>query len=748
MNPASSSSLWVSAIVLLAVEVALIIAVASALDHRCFSSFWRRSFWQTALVSLFVVMVFELSGLGRALMAWTAPRPASISADQMSSSVFVQGVDPMNLTGEENRVAAAVLPSDFSTPRPLEPVITTLAGVWMSGVIGLLAWFGLGRWRLRRWRRQSRAITDQALLRLIRSLCDQWNLHGRLRIWESPGLAGPVAFGLIHPQLALPVGFATDFSLEEQEVMLAHELAHLTGRDPIWYVLADLSVTLLWWHPLAWWARRRFHFASECVADEASALLEDGPERLAECLVKMGRRLSRPTASWRLEMVGSGFRSALGRRVQRLLEMQPAQKRPVADRPLWVSFRIAGPIALSLAVFGGTWWAQPATSAPPNFRQAWHSSPVGLLFAQLAPAAGNDPPAASPASAAGAPATPPGQSLPTAPAKAEVDKAPGTERPLKTTWFRVDPNTLLTRLRKMAVLPGTQEPVPGTNDTAVILEAMRGAFDGVGVSLEPPRRIYFNDRVGLLMVRVPEEEMKFVENLIGMLTDTPPQVTIEVEMIKMSRDQAEQLQADWRRLWPNVVMQQPKTTGAERGKQIQWKALLTNPQFQSARRTLSQRRDTERVLFPKITTLSDRQAQLSSGREAQARTNLVIDLVPIVRSDGYTIDLTAIVVTPDVLGFELESEKKTFDTIDPNVSWPPIGAPTLEPVYARAIANGRVWDGQTMVVATAAEKDRPSATDPRVWLFFITPTVIDPAGNRVFNEDELRFAQEWVPPQH
>jgi general secretion pathway protein D len=32
-------------------------------------------------------------------------------------------------------------------------------------------------------------------------------------------------------------------------------------------------------------------------------------------------------------------------------------------------------------------------------------------------------------------------------------------------------------------------------------------------------------------------------------------------------------------------------------------------------------------------------------------------------------------------------------------------------------------------------------------MIFVTPTIVDPAGNRVHSDDELPFAQNAVPPQ-
>ena len=110
---------------------------------------------------------------------------------------------------------------------------------------------------------------------------------------ELPRLAGPVAFGSIRPTVALPESFACDFEPASQDAMLAHELAHLAAGDPAWQCLADLVAAVLWWHPLVWWSRGRLEAASES-ADEASLLVENGPNVLAECLVKLGGRLAQP----------------------------------------------------------------------------------------------------------------------------------------------------------------------------------------------------------------------------------------------------------------------------------------------------------------------------------------------------------------------------------------------------------------------------------------------------------------------
>jgi general secretion pathway protein D len=85
-------------------------------------------------------------------------------------------------------------------------------------------------------------------------------------------------------------------------------------------------------------------------------------------------------------------------------------------------------------------------------------------------------------------------------------------------------------------------------------------------------------------------------------------------------------------------------------------------------------------------------------------------------------------------------------------------------------ATNNVYDGQTLVLGglvseqiTAFKDKVPVLGDlplvgglfrsesknaqKRNLLFFITPTIIDPAGNRVHSADEMPFSQDRIPPQ-
>jgi len=205
------------------------------------------------------------------------------------------------------------------------------AVAWGLGCLFALSFVVAGQVSLFRFGRRIRTLDDVVLRRRIDRLAERIGLPSTVRLMESQQVATPVAFGTFSPTLVLPPGFTDDFDTTPQEAMLAHELAHLAARDSAWHLLARLLCAALWWHPAAWLLRRRLQIASEAAADEASLLVPDGPRRLADCLVEMGRRLARPRPAAWLQVTGDGYRSDLGKRVVRLLGLEgtawPAPRR-------------------------------------------------------------------------------------------------------------------------------------------------------------------------------------------------------------------------------------------------------------------------------------------------------------------------------------------------------------------------------------------------------------------------------------
>jgi len=148
-------------------------------------------------------------------------------------------------------------------------------------------------------------------------------------------------------------------------------------------------------------------------------------------------------------------------------------------------------------------------------------------------------------------------------------------------------------------------------------------------------------------------------------------------------------------------------------------------------------------------------------------TGPVLDVVPYVLSDGYTINLTLI---PSFLQFNGYDTPPTLPNVTSglNVVQLPIVLPDF--TIRQVVTTVNVWDNQTVVLGglisstTSSTKDKvpiigdlplvgrlfqsqSKATTKKNLMIFVTATIIDPAGNRVHSDDELPFAQTAIPLQ-
>jgi beta-lactamase regulating signal transducer with metallopeptidase domain len=266
---------------------------------------------------------------------------------------------------------------------------------WVFGTMLVIARVALGRWLFSFCVRRQ-PVSDPALQAEAAAVAASLGLRRPVRLTETAGLAGPIAFGIWRPGISLPPGFASRFNAGQRRAMLAHELAHLQARDPLWQLCVDLIAAWLWWHPFAWVARSCLRAATETAADEASLVIENGPDALAESLVALGSTVAglRPGA-W-LGVAAGHYQSGLGRRVARLMSLRGRRWRPVG-RGRARAVRLLGALAAAVSVLVLAVVMQPE---PPGGRArgAFRESLLGAALIAL--------PHAKPASAnpEGAPA--------------------------------------------------------------------------------------------------------------------------------------------------------------------------------------------------------------------------------------------------------------------------------------------------------------------------------------------------------
>ena len=65
--------------------------------------------------------------------------------------------------------------------------------------------------------------------------------------------AAPSLLGIVRPLILLPPAALSGWSVEQLEMVLLHELAHLRRWDNLVNLLQRVLESLLFFHPVVWW---------------------------------------------------------------------------------------------------------------------------------------------------------------------------------------------------------------------------------------------------------------------------------------------------------------------------------------------------------------------------------------------------------------------------------------------------------------------------------------------------------------
>jgi general secretion pathway protein D len=234
--------------------------------------------------------------------------------------------------------------------------------------------------------------------------------------------------------------------------------------------------------------------------------------------------------------------------------------------------------------------------------------------------------------------------------------------------------------------------------------------------------------------------------------------------------------------------------------------ILTDPQFRVVIRALEQRSGVDVLDASRVTTQSGRQAQMqvvevptivtgvNQGFNQQQAAGLTgqgggigigqnfavqtvplgpsLDVIPYVSADGYTVQMTMLPTVMEFLGYDDPGDFVAQAQVVGGTAGTVLRAALPLPrMRVRQVATTAVvWDGQTVVLGGLLSEDvrkkkdkvpvlgdipllgrlfrsETSSSLKKNLVIFVTPTIIDPAGNRVHTPDNLPYDPNTIPPQ-
>lgn len=190
---------------------------------------------------------------------------------------------------------------------------------WIGGSALLLARLALARRKLFRRLAGRNLVVGGRMTEILAALRMAGTVKRSVRLSRSDAIRSPIA--LSGNEICVPLRAFRDLSEDQQESMLAHELAHLVRDDSRWLILAGCIQALFFFQPLNRVARNGLQEEAEYLCDDWAVRHTGRRLGLARCLAAVAGWLKE---SERLTLVpGMATRpSALVTRVRRLCDDQ------------------------------------------------------------------------------------------------------------------------------------------------------------------------------------------------------------------------------------------------------------------------------------------------------------------------------------------------------------------------------------------------------------------------------------------
>ncbi len=357
-----------STVLLLAVWLTIVLV-------RGLSDTAREQLWKTAVVGGLLTASWQVAtdapGLAGHIVVQSTPGPNAALPAAQAATPPRSSAAPANAPVRPPSPPSAGAAPNPATRDPMTVLMLLYGGVVLVGLTQLAH----RRWLLHRWLRDRKLIVDGPLpLQLLR-LTERAGLRRAVRLTESARLNTPIAFGIGQPEICIPARARTELDVEQQEAMLAHELAHLAHGDPQWLLAREILQRVLFWQPLLWVAARQLDRLAEYRCD-AWASRHAPRVPLAQCLVEVAGWLRPADRAPAGAPAMATPRSMLRQRVDRILAEPGAAPRRGDGRGLGLLLLIT----VALALPSASWGRSQTAPVPAEHNDAPDplSLPVGL----------------------------------------------------------------------------------------------------------------------------------------------------------------------------------------------------------------------------------------------------------------------------------------------------------------------------------------------------------------------------------
>lgn len=222
--------------------------------------------------------------------------PVAAVIDNSPQQIVRQdGMAPVALSAEiegtENTLTIAGVGSQM-----LHYARASMPPIWLFGSVVVLAWSLIRVYRFNRLLTAESEVAPQKLQTAAMSVAQRLALSKTPTIYTTSARLSPMVWwagGKV--RIIIPQTLLDHMDASQQELILAHELAHVRRRDHFVRWVEWLCCVCFWWNPVVWLAQRNLRAMEEICCDEmVVSSLNTEPKCYANTLLSIVEFLAHP----------------------------------------------------------------------------------------------------------------------------------------------------------------------------------------------------------------------------------------------------------------------------------------------------------------------------------------------------------------------------------------------------------------------------------------------------------------------
>ena len=212
----------------------------------------------------------------------------------------------------------AVVTPKQADPRPVSafPWAKVLLTIWITGVAIVYLRSVWQHWLLHRMLRRCSKLEGADWQSLLSESADLLGVGANVELLQHEAALSPVTAGAWRPVVILPAD-ARSWSRDRQQLILLHELAHVSRRDVLTQTLAELVCGLHWFNPLFWFGLLQMRKLREVACDDLVLSCGQQPAGYADVLLDIAKSYRHQTYA---SAVGMARNSNVESRIMAILD--------------------------------------------------------------------------------------------------------------------------------------------------------------------------------------------------------------------------------------------------------------------------------------------------------------------------------------------------------------------------------------------------------------------------------------------